>query len=165
MDLKFSFGGASPDHHHGDDGGAPSGIPLPFTTVSSGALGSTSTVLDASVRRDGDLLVGEVVTGDGVTYARAEVALRSDAAAGVGSAAVPDVAALAKAARSALSRAVATLEGPLAESISAVVFALGDASRATAEALGVAVTDAPIVGDALQRRIGVAAHTPVRIGA
>ncbi|MFD5600056.1 hypothetical protein ACFWHR_08360 [Leucobacter sp. NPDC058333] len=161
MDLKFSFGGASPDHHHGDDGGAPSGIPLPFTTVSSGALGSTSTVLDASVRREGDLLVGEVVTGDGVTYARAEVALRSDAAG----AALPDTAALAKAARSALSRAVATLEGPLAESISAVVFALGDASRTTAEALGVAVTDAPVVGDALQRRIGVAAHTPVRIGA
>ncbi|WP_010157479.1 hypothetical protein, partial [Leucobacter chromiiresistens] len=85
MDLKFSFGGASPDHHH-DDGGAPSGIPLPFTTKTPG---STSSELEATVRREGAQLVGEVVTGDGVTYARAEVPLRDEQ---------PDAAALAKAA-------------------------------------------------------------------
>ena len=153
MDLKFSFGGASPDHHHGDDGGAPSGIPLPFTTT---APGSTSTVLEALVRREGEQLVGEVVTGDGVTYARAEVALRAEAAAD------SNLEALGKAARSALARAVATLEGPLAESVSAVVFSLGDASRAVAGAIGVSDTEAPSVDAALQRRIGISEGTPIR---
>ncbi|MEJ6488948.1 hypothetical protein PQI23_04345 [Leucobacter sp. USCH14] len=150
MDLKFSFGGASPDHHH-DDGGAPSGIPLPFTTV---APGSNSTELEAIARRDGALVVGEVVTGDGVTYARAEVSLRDG---------TPDTAALSKAARSALARAIATLEGPLAESVRSVVFSLGGDSRSVVQSLGIADLDAPAVDEALQRRIGVAAGTPIRI--
>ncbi|MEV8339675.1 hypothetical protein [Leucobacter sp. NPDC077196] len=150
MDLKFSFGGASPDHHH-DDGGAPSGIPLPFTTV---APGSTSGELVASVRCDGALVVGEVVTGDGVTYARAEVPLRDEH---------PDAVALGKAVRSALARAVATLEGPLAESVRTVVLALGGDSRAVVQSLGIADLDAPAVDEALQRRIGIAAGTPIRI--
>ncbi|MGW9021640.1 hypothetical protein ACWGOE_09180 [Leucobacter chromiiresistens] len=149
MDLKFSFGGASPDHHH-DDGDAPSGIPLPFTTKTPG---STSSELEATVRREGAQLVGEVVTGDGVTYARAEVPLRD---------AQPDAAALAKAARSALARAVAALEGPLAESVRVVGFALGAGSRDAVEQLGIDPA-VPAVDEALQRRIGVAAGTPVRI--
>ncbi|WP_336661000.1 hypothetical protein [Leucobacter sp. USHLN153] len=153
MDLKFSFGGASPDHHHGDDGGAPSGIPLPFTTVASG---STSTVLEAQVRREGDLVIGEVVTGDGVTYARAEVPLAQTDA--------PSNAALAKSTRSALARSVAALEGPLAESVTAVVVSLGDVSREVVKALGITDLEASAVSDALQARIGVAAGTPIRLG-
>ncbi len=150
MDLKFSFGGASPDHHH-DDGGAPSGIPLPFTTVTPG---STSADLEAAVRRDGALVVGEVVTGDGVTYARAEVPLHGEQ---------QDPAVLGKAARSALARAVATLEGPLAESVRTVVFSLGADSRSAVQWLGIADLAAPAVDEALQRRIGIAAGTPIRI--
>lgn len=151
MDLKFSFGGASPDHHHGDDGGAPSGIPLPFTTV---APGSTSTVLDASVRRDGALVIGEIITGDGVTYARAEVETAADA----------DGATLGKAVRSALARAVATLEGPLAESVTAVVVDLGPAGTNALASLGIDA-EQPVVTDQLQSRIGIATGTPIRLAA
>ncbi|WP_053386408.1 hypothetical protein [Leucobacter japonicus] len=151
MDLKFSFGGASPDHHHGDDGGAPSGIPLPFTTV---APGSTSTVLDASVRRDGALVIGEIITGDGVTYARAEVETAADA----------DGAMIGKAVRSALARAVATLEGPLAESVTAVVIDLGPTGADALASLGID-TEQPVVTDQLQSRIGIATGTPIRLAA
>ncbi|WP_053352350.1 hypothetical protein [Leucobacter musarum] len=151
MDLKFSFGGASPDHHHGDDGGAPSGIPLPFTTV---APGSSSTVLDASVRRDGALVIGEIITGDGVTYARAEVGTAADA----------DGAMLGKAVRSALARAVATLEGPLAESVTAVIIDLGPMGADALASLGID-TEQPVVTDQLQSRIGIATGTPIRLAA
>lgn len=151
MDLKFSFGGASPDHHHGDDGGAPSGIPLPFTTVTPG---STSTVLDASVRRDGALVIGEIITGDGVTYARAEVEIAEDA----------DETMLGKAVRSALARAVATLEGPLAESVTAVVIDLGPTGAEALSSLGID-TEQPVVTDQLQSRIGIATGTPIRLAA
>ncbi|WP_010157480.1 hypothetical protein, partial [Leucobacter chromiiresistens] len=59
-------------------------------------------------------------------------------------------------------RAVAALEGPLAESVRVVGFALGAGSRDAAEQLGIDPA-APAVDEALQRRIGVAAGTPVRI--
>ena len=147
MDLKFTFGGASPDHH--DHGDAPSGIPLPFSTAPA----STSSVLELSARLGRGSVIGEVITGDGVTYARAEVETQDLAPTG-----------LARATRSALSRAVAELEGPLAESVTAVVLDLGGAESAVASELGLSAAE-PTVGEALQRRIGVGAGVPVRIGA
>jgi len=152
MDLKFSFGGASPDHH--DHGGAPSGIPLPFTTAPA----TRSSVLEAAVRRAGDgpdaTLVAEILSGDGVTYARAEVASPGD----------EDPATLARGVRSALSRAVAELDGPLAESVTAVVLDLGDAGAGILTELGIDAA-APAVDPAMQRRIGIAEGTPIRLSA
>lgn len=152
MDLKFTFGGASPDHR--DHGGAPSGIPLPF----SAAPASTSGVLEVHVRGTGRTIVAEALSGDGVVYCEAEVAAGDE-----------DPAALARAARSALSRAVAALEGPLADSVSAVVVDLGGAEVAVLRELGLAVDaaqDPPAhVDEALQRRVGVASGTPIRLGA
>ena len=139
MDLKFTFGGASPDH-----GDAPSGVPLPFSTSAPGPA-STSGVLEIRVRRGEAAAVAEAVSGDGVTYGRAEVP-------------VPDAGALPRAVRSAMARAVAELEGPLAGSVTAVVLELGPDAPAVLDELGVGDR----VGEALQRRIGLAAETPVR---
>lgn len=153
MDLKFSFGGASPDHSHaaGDHGGAPSGIPLPF----AGAVPvSTSSELDVVVRLDssGDspLVVGEVITGDGVTYSRGDAPFAGS-----------EPAALAKSIRSAVSRAVAGLEGPLAGAITSVRLQL-DGSADALEALGVPL-DTPAVTEALQARLGVNAGVPIEV--
>ena len=157
MDLKFTFGGASPDHGHAghDHGDAPSGIPLPFSTT---PITSSSSVLDVRVRRAGDALLAEAVSGDGVVYCSAEVPTADE-----------DPAALARAARSALSRAVAALEGPLAESVSAVVLDLGAAGVPVLRELGIAADaaqdSAAAVDAALQRRIGITAGTPIRLGA
>ncbi|WP_053385318.1 hypothetical protein [Leucobacter celer] len=155
MDLKFTFGGASPDHGHEghDHGGAPSGIPLPFSTT---PITSSSSVLDVRVRRSGGALLAEAVTGDGVVYCSAEVPAGDE-----------DPAVLARTTRSALSRAVAGLEGPLAESISAVVLDLEDDGAAVLREFGIAETGSGsgLVDAALQRRIGVAAGTPIRLGA
>lgn len=153
MDLKFTFGGASPDHGHAayDRGDAPSGIPLPFSTT---PLTSSSSVLELRVRRASAALVAEAVSGDGVVYCDAEVPVASE-----------DPAALARAARSALSRAVAGLEGPLAESVSAVVLDLGDAGAGVLSELGIAAADPATVDAALQRRIGVSAGTAIRLSA
>lgn len=149
MDLKFSFDGASPDHH--DHGDVPSGIPLPFAGVASTPV-STSSELDVVVRADSStterLIVAEVITGDGVTYARGDVA--SDAT---------DEDGLAHAARSAISRAVAGLEGPLSESITSIRLELPNAAAVLA-GLGLEA-DAPSVTEALQARIGVAVGTPI----
>ncbi|PRI09991.1 hypothetical protein [Leucobacter massiliensis] len=150
MDLKFTFGGASPDRH--DHGGAPSGVPLPFSTVAPGAGLSTSSVLEVRARRAGTAALAEAVSGDGVVYASAEVAFADDGPAS-----------LARAVRSALSRAVAGLEGPLAESVSAVVLELGDAGQKVLAELGIADAANAAVDEALQRRIGVGAGTPVRL--
>ncbi|MBK0422468.1 hypothetical protein JD292_10335 [Leucobacter sp. CSA2] len=150
MDLKFSFGGASPDHDHG---GAPSGIPLPFDVAPV----SSSSELELVVRRDaaadGERIVAEAISGDGVTYARAEVPAAGD-----------DAPALARAARSGMSRAVAELEGPLAEAITAVVLDLGGSGSDVARELGMDPA-VPVITEALQRRIGVGAGTKVRLGA
>ncbi|GAA1616278.1 hypothetical protein [Leucobacter chromiireducens] len=149
MDLKFSFGGASPDHH--DHGGAPSGVSLPLTAKPV-SLGPASSSLDIVLRRTGATLVAEAVSGDGVTYARAEVDTAPE----------PAPEALAKAARSAISRAVAELEGPMSESVTAVVVDLGTDSVALITALGINLAD-PVVDAALQRRSGIAMGTPVRV--
>ena len=146
MDLKFTFGGAAPDHGHGD---APSGIPLPFSTTPA----SSSSELSLVARHSADTLVAEALSGDGVSYARAETG-----------ATAADPTALARSVRSALARAVAELEGPLAESITEVVLDLGSASADIARELGLDPA-VPVVDAALQRRIGVNAGTRVRLGA
>lgn len=184
MDLKFSLGGASPDHGHAahDHGGAPSGIPLPFAGATS--LGqsfapvSTSSKLDVVVRidRSGEqpLVVGEVVTGDGVTYSRGEVACDPSAvdpgSPGNSPADFPAyspeaIAALARAARSAIARAVAGLEGPLATAITAVdLSALGAPPIVALVLAELELPGAsPTVTEALQARIGVNAGVPIRV--
>ena len=175
MDLKFTFGGASPDQH--DHGGAPSGIPLPFAGAASTPV-STSSELDVFVRlvtsSEGATAIAEVVTGDGVTYTRSEVELSRPRTVGgqlpraedapIDAA---DTAALARAVRSAISRAVAGLEGPLAQSITAVKLDVPGAAAVVAE---IGADPAPIsdpralgaVGDALQARLGITAGTPLR---
>ncbi len=150
MDLKFSFGGASPDHH--DHGGAPSGIPLPFAGAASTPV-STSNELDVVVRIDASagapLVVAEVITGDGVTYARGDVGVDPF-----------DTTALAKATRSAISRAVAGLEGPLAEAVTAVELNLPDAAGVL---MGLGIDSGePVVTEALQARLGINVGTPIR---
>lgn len=150
MDLKFSFGGASPDQH--DHGGAPSGIPLPFATK---ALASTSSVLELRARLDGDQVIGEALSGDGVAYTTSRVALQ-----GTGTAP------LAKATRSAISRAVAGLEAPMIESISALVLDLAGSEADVLTELGIAVDSAatPVatVDEKLQTRVGISVGTAIR---
>lgn len=153
MDLKFSFGGASPDHH--DHGDAPSGIPLPFTTQPAG---SASSVLEVRTRLGGTVdettVIAEACSGDGVAYSTAEVIVSGEGSA-----------ALSRALRSAVSRAVAGLEGPLAESISALVVDLGGAESDALAELGVHMSQpSPVITESLQRRMGIAADTPIRFG-
>jgi len=150
MDLKFSFGGASPAS---DD--APSGIPLPFSTAPT----STSSVLELHLSRvadesGSDLISCEAVSGDGVSYARAE---RSSA--GIG---------LSAAVRSALARVGPELPEALLGSVTAIVASLdGDEAEVFSE-LGLTVDPAAkppaLVTEALQARTGVAAGTPIRFG-
>ena len=171
MDLKFTFGGASPDHH--DHGGAPSAVPLPFST----SPGSSSSILEVRARLEGAAgdsseapvasdnpgapeapgarVIADAMSGDGVAYSTAEVALTGRETADV-----------ARALRSALSRAVAGLEGPLVDSITALVVDLGGAELEALAELGVD-TELPVlvVPAALQQRIGVAENTPIRLGA
>lgn len=152
MDLKFSFGGASPDHDHGSDhghGDAPPGFSLPITSIAP--MPSGSSVLEVRATLAASSVIGEALSGDGVSYARAEVPVDEGA----------DPPALARAARSALSRAVAGLEGPLSESVSAVVLEFGGAEAEVLGEFGLPAADAA-VDDALQRRIGIAAGTPIR---
>lgn len=186
MDLKFTFGGASPDRH--DHGEAPSGIPLPFSTTPA----TSSSVLELKVRRGSatdqaagpegwapadpaaiaanstrPLIVAEAVSGDGVVYTSATVLAAGE-----------DPGALARAVRSAASRAVAALEGPLAASITTLTVALepldahaasdtphGAVGAAVLAELGIAVTGSQsqtgTITDALQRRIGVSAGIPI----
>ncbi|MCW2288208.1 hypothetical protein EDF60_0863 [Leucobacter luti] len=155
MDLKFTFGGAAPDQH--DHGAAPSGISLPITAKPV-SLGPASSVLEISVRRAETALIAEAISGDGVTYARAEVAL----AAGTAPSGEPTPDTLAKAVRSAVSRVVAGLDGPLAESVTGLVLDLGADAADVLAALGMDPA-APTVDAALQRRAGIAMGTPVRI--
>ena len=116
------------------------------------SLGPASSSLDIVLRRSDAKLVAEAISGDGVTYARAEVDTDTDAA--------PET--LAKAARSAVSRAVAELEGPMSDSVTAIVVDLGTDSVALITALGINLAD-PVVDAALQRRSGIAMGTPVRV--
>lgn len=151
MDLKFSFGGASPDHSHDGHGEAPSGIPLPFSVAPA----STSNVLEIHVRCAESEVVAEALSGDGVTYGRAEV-----------EEAARDPKALARAMQSAVARVVAELDGPLADSVTAIVLQLSGAEAKTVEALGFDEAQDPelaFTSEAFQRRTGVAAGTPVRL--
>lgn len=154
MELKFTFSGAAPDHH--DHGDAPSGIPLPLSTTSK--LGSTSSVLELRARLAVGEVIAEALSGDGVAYTTAAVEIRSEGSAG-----------LARALRSALSRAVAGLEGPMAETISAVVLDLAGQEDAALGELGIQVIPGqdPVatVNDELRNRTGAPAGIPVRFGA
>ena len=162
MDLKFSFGGASPDHSHGE---APSGIPLPFSVAPV----STSSVLEVHVRVTDSQVIAEALSGDGVTYGRAEL-----------DQADRDPLALARAARSVTARVVAELDGPLAEAVTGLVLSLGGGEIAVIEALDFPVTPATEGADAagsanaerpavavtsepFQRRTGVVSGTPVHV--
>ena len=150
--MKFTFGGASPDHH--DHGDAPSGIPLPFTTKS---LGSSSGVLELRARLVPGTVIAEALSGDGVAYATAEVALRDEGSAG-----------LARTVRSALSRAVAGLEGPMADSISALILDLGGEEQAVLAEFDIdsdaSASPVAVINDALRMRIGAPSGTPIRFG-
>jgi hypothetical protein len=152
MDLKFSFGGASPDHHNDGHGEAPSGIPLPF----SAAPASTSSVLEIHVRRTESGVTAEAVSGDGVTYGRAEI-----------EAVVRDPEHLARTTQSAVARVVAELEGPLAGSVTAVVLQLDGSEQQVVNALAFEAAPDPalaVTSEAFQRRTGVASGTVVRAG-
>lgn len=141
MDLKFSFGGASPDHH--DHGAAPSSFKFPLTPATN------ASDLLVVVTREAEGVRGEVRTGAGVVYTSSDVACADDAA-------------LPRATRSAVARAVAALEGPLAEQVSAIVLELGEDSSAVLEALDLDPS-ALQVTDALKTRVGVAVGVPIRI--
>lgn len=141
MDLKFSIGGASPDHH--DHGGAPSSFKFPLTPATN------ASDLLVVVTREADGVRGEVRTGAGVVYTSSDVACADDAA-------------LPRATRSAVARAVAALEGPLAEQVTAIELELGDHAPAVLEAWELDAA-APAVTDALKTRVGIAAGVPIRI--
>lgn len=172
MDLKFTFNGgdqndANPGHtHDGVEVPSPTGIPLPFSTAPA----STSSVLDVHVRREGDDIVAEAISGDGVTYARAQVpsgtALTSDATGAIRTSSDVDggVTALASSVRSAISRAVAELEGPLSEAVTGIRIALGTAGSEIAAILFPERSAPDQTTDAaFQRRTGVNAGTPIII--
>ncbi|QZY51741.1 hypothetical protein [Leucobacter tenebrionis] len=158
MDLKFTFNGGSQasEHSHDSHAGASGGIPLPFSTVPS----ASSSVLELQVRLADESVIAEALSGDGVNYSSAQVERES------GSGEEPI--ALGKAVRSALARAVAGLEGPLSEAVTALVLDLRGAEAEVLRSLGVAVDETAdpraVVDEALQRRIGVAAGTPIRFG-
>jgi hypothetical protein len=151
MDLKFTFNGGTQasEHSHDAGTGAAPGIPLPFSTVPA----ATSSVLELHARLSGGAVVAEALSGDGVSYASAEVERAAEPAA------------LGKAVRSALARAVAGLEGPLSEAVTSLVLDLGGAEAEALRSIGIAVDETAdpraVVDDALQRRIGVAAGTPI----
>ena len=146
MSLQFSFGAANP-------------LPL-VPDGAAGAPATTSSVLDLRVTIEGGApatVVCEGISGDGVSYARAEKAVQDpDSPAG-----------LAAAARSALARAGAELPEPLIESVTGVVLSLGGIEREVLAELGLNIdADAdPVarVDDALQARTGIAAGTPIRV--
>lgn len=141
MDLKFSFGGASPDHH--DHGAAPSGFSLPLTPATN------ASDLLVVVTRDAAGVRGEVRTGAGVVYTSSDVACTDEDT-------------LPRATRSAVARSVAALEGPLAEQVSAIVLELGDHAESVIEALGLDAV-APAVTEELKTRVGVAVGVPIRV--
>lgn len=153
MDLKFTFGEAPRDSH--DHGGTSQGIPLPFAGAAPPAI-STSSTLDLRVTIEGDspaVAVCEALSGDGVSYARAEKVVASPATAEE----------LARAVRSVLARGGATLPEPLLTSITSVVLDLGGRETEALTALGIHAESGLTVDDALQARTGITAGTPIRI--
>lgn len=160
MDLKFSFGGASPDRH--DHGAAPSGIPLPFAGAASTPV-STSHVLElratlSNPDSHAPTVIANALSGDGVSYARAEKLVTERTPAGI-----------ATATRSALARAAAELGDPLVQSVTAVVLQLGEHRTTAFHELGLASAARPgaaecegVMTEVLQARTGVTAGTIVR---
>ncbi|CAG7622771.1 hypothetical protein ACFPZL_10895 [Leucobacter soli] len=146
MDLKFSFGASNP---------------LPLTTEGAGSAspgpGSSRLSLRVTLGDFPGQVVCEALSGDGVSYARAEKI-------------AADPAALAAAVRSAIARAGAELPEPLIESVTEIELALGGAEAEVLVGLGLALGQnadptGPIssVDEALQARTGVSAGTPIRL--
>lgn len=170
MDLKFTFSGSAHDrssddhahdgHGHGGAGSGP-GIPLPFAGATNSGSASSTLELRVSLVDAAGTMACEAFSGDGVSYARAEKAVRDR-----------DPAALAAAARSVLARCGAELPEPLLGSVTEVSLTLGGAEAAVLAELGLGLAPhpdpaAPVssVDDALQARTGIAAGTPIRISA
>ncbi len=147
MSLKFTFGGASSDHH--DHGGAPSGVPTLPLAPAPAAGGDLTFVLTL----DGAQVSGEARSGSGVAYATVSKPLPG-----------PGAAAAASAIRSVLSRLEAELVEPLRTTAAAIDLVLapgaGTGAAVLAE-LGVDPAD-PAVDEALQARTGLPAGTPIR---
>lgn len=148
MDLKFSFGGASPDQH--DHGDAPSVIPLPFAGAATSRTPS-STVLEVRVALAGDAVVAEALSGDGVSYAKASRSIVDLSPASI-----------AAATRSAVARAGAELGDPLVTSVSAIVLTFGAQSDGVLRELELDSAN-PAVSTSLQARTGIMAGTPIRL--
>ncbi|MGR4008983.1 hypothetical protein [Leucobacter sp. 1207-22] len=115
-------------------------------------------MLELRARIEDTEIVGEALSGDGVAYTTSRVALQSN-----------DDASLAKAVRSAVSRAVAGLEAPMIDSISALVLDLSGKESVVLAELGITadVTATPVatVDAALQTRVGISSGTVIRFGA
>lgn len=149
MDLKFSFGASNPLPLANSGAGAPG--------PGSGP-GSNVLELQVSLSVDKQALLCEGLSGDGVSYAKAQKALAQH-----------DPATLAAALRSVLARAGAELPEPLISSVTAVVLAIGGDEAEVLSDLGLAVTPGATqiatVDDALQARTGITAGTPIRTAA
>lgn len=160
MDLKFSFADRQPAAHDHDAAGAampPGGRPLPFSTAPSGT--SSELILRVSQASADDAaapVVGEALSGDGVSYGRSEVRLRG---------AADDLDALAATVRSAAARVVAELGEPLSASITRLELALNGAEASVAALLSLDAGSGPgelaRASEAFQMRTGLTAGTPV----
>ncbi|QIM18244.1 hypothetical protein G7066_05505 [Leucobacter coleopterorum] len=112
-------------------------------------------MLEIQVRCTESAVFAEALSGDGVTYGRAEVEESAR-----------DPRALARAVQSAVARVVAELEGPLADSVTAIVLQLGGAEQHVADALGFEAAQdhaLALTTEAFQRRTGIASGRPVRV--
>lgn len=160
MDLKFSFGGGSSDSH--DHGGTSSGIPLPFAGASSSSVSHSNTLEIRLTLSDPEshtpTVVANALSGDGVSYAKAQKLVQDLTAEGI-----------TAAARSALARVGAELGDPLVQSVTAVVIDLGAHRTAVFGELG--LSNAALAGatecegvmtEGLQARTGISAGTIVR---
>ena len=178
MDLKFTFGASNPLPLATEGAGSASAPGSASSTLelrvsldtagratdsaAGGAAGGAGSAGGAGFAEGGGSAGGSVVcealSGDGVSYARAEKALRDRSPAGV-----------AAAVRSALARAGAELPEPLIESVTDVVLELGEHEAAVLAELGLAADpdSDPLaaIDTALQARTGIAAGTPIRRGA
>lgn len=159
MDLKFSFGASNPLPLATEGAGSAS-APLSASStlelrVSLASASDTTTGMASGAAADA--VVCEALSGDGVSYARAEKACRDLNAAG-----------LASAVRSALARAGAELPEPLIGSVTGVTLELGGSETAVLIELGLEVTAGAdplaLVDETLQARTGIAAGTPIHVG-
>lgn len=160
MDLKFSFADRQPAaHDHDADGAAmpPGSRALPFSTAPSATSSELILRVSRTAGSDADApVVGEALSGDGVSYGRSEVRLRGAAS---------DIEALAATVRSATARVVAELGDPLSASITRLEFALGGTEASVAALLALDPGSGPgelaRASESFQMRTGLAAGTPV----